>query len=129
MQLIMTMLISCGTMLCCFANTQSYLDIFLSKYPGTVYQDLVMRGEIYPVGTDLCAPRYELIQPILARYKRPFSVLDMGAAQGYFSFRIAQDYPLSSCVMIEADQTCYYPQHGSMLYDLCQINQHCTNIR
>ena len=48
------------------------------------------------MGTDDCGPRYGMIKPVLDRLDGPFSVLDVGAAQGYFSFRIAQEYPQSS---------------------------------
>lgn len=104
------------------------MDRFLLKYPGPVFQDIVIGDAIYPIGTDLCAPRYELIRPILDQYDRPFSVLDLGAAQGYFSFRIANDYPKSACVMVEANQTSHYDRHGDMLNDLCLLNRHLNNI-
>jgi hypothetical protein len=55
-------------------------------------------------------------------------VLDVGAAQGYFSFRIAQDYPQSTCVMAESDDTSYYAHHGSMLHDLCLLNRGLANV-
>jgi hypothetical protein len=101
---------------------------FQKKYPGLIYQDIVIEKDIYSIGTDLCQPRYELIKPVLDLYDVPFSTLDLGAAQGYFSFRIAQDYPLSSCFMVESNNTSYYSRHGDMLYDLCLANSHLTNI-
>jgi len=105
------------------------VDAFFQKYPGLIYQDLVVHNTIYPVGTDLCSPRYELIKPIFDIYKdRPFSFLDLGAAQGYFSLRTAHDYKESGCVMIEANNTSYYAHHGSMLHDLCLMNSHLKNI-
>ncbi len=104
------------------------LDSFLHRFPGPIYQDVVIGGEIYPVGTDLCEPRYDLIRPILDFYNRPFSLFDLGAAQGYFSFRIARDYPHSICVMAEANDTSYYSRHGDMLYDLCLKNCDLNNI-
>ncbi len=110
----------------CFAEES--LESFLLKYPEPLYQDLVIGDDIYPVGTDVCAPRYALIRPILDQFDRPFSVLDLGAAQGYFSFRIAGDYPESACVMVEANNTSYYAWHGDMLNDLCHLNGHLNNI-
>jgi hypothetical protein len=104
------------------------LDSFLSQFPGPIYQDVVIGKEIYPIGTDLCEPRYDLIRPILNSYDRPFSLFDLGAAQGYFSFRIARDYPHSTCVMVEANDTSYYSRHGDMLYDLCLKNSNLNNI-
>ncbi|MEI8365856.1 MAG: class I SAM-dependent methyltransferase [Parachlamydiaceae bacterium] len=104
------------------------LESFLHKYSDSIYQDLVIGNDIYPVGSDQCEPRYELIKPVLDGYNRPFSVLDLGAAQGYFSLRIAHEYPHSACVMVEANNTAYYAHHGDMLYDLCLFNSHLNNI-
>jgi hypothetical protein len=87
-----------------------------------------VNNQIIAVGTDQCAKRYELIKPVLDQYNGKFSVLDLGAAQGYFSFKIAHDYPDSSCIMIESNNTSYYSKHGDMLYDLCILNQHLNNI-
>jgi hypothetical protein len=95
---------------------------FVKKYPEPFYQDLVVGRAIHRVGTDVCDSRYALIKPVLDLQPEAFSVLDVGAAQGYFSFRIARDYPRSSCVMLEADGTSYYARHGSMLTDLCEMN-------
>jgi hypothetical protein len=115
------------TPLSSFEN-EGLLDSFLCQFPGSIYQDIVIGEKIYPIGTDLCEPRYELIRPILDLYDRPFSLFDLGAAQGYFSFRIAHDYPHSSCVMAEANDTSYYSRHGDMLYDLCLKNHDLKNI-
>lgn len=109
-------------------NAVTAVDPFLDKYPGLIYQDLIIGKNIYPIGTDVCQSRYELLKPILNQLDRSFSLLDLGAAQGYFSFRVANDYPSSSCVMIEANNTSYYTHHGDMLYDLCQLNPELKNI-
>jgi GR25 family glycosyltransferase involved in LPS biosynthesis len=104
------------------------VESFLQKYPEPVYQDLVISGETYRIGTDLCEHRYELIKPVLDLHARAFSVLDVGAAQGYFSLRIAQEYPQSVCVMAESDDTSYYAHHGSMLQELCLMNGLPPNV-
>ncbi len=109
-------------------SAETAFESFLLKYPGSIYQDIVIGNDIYPIGSDLCEPRYELIRPVLDQFNRPFSLLDLGAAQGYFSFRIANHYPDSSCVMVEANNTSYYFNHGDMLYDLCLLNRHLNNI-
>ena len=108
-------------------QADSKIDSFLEKYPGVIYQDIVIQNKIYEIGTEFCDSRYELLKPVLDLYERPFSVLDLGAAQGYFTFRIAQDYPLSSCLMIEANDTPYV-HHGDMLYELSTLNNHLNNI-
>src|SRR5437868_8612780 len=99
-------------------SAEMTLESFQNKYD-LIYQDIVFGDKIYSIGSDLCEPRYKIFKKVLDSCKRPFTVLDLGAAQGYFSFRIAQDYLQSSCVMIEANNTAYYAHHGSMLYDLC----------
>lgn len=104
------------------------LNSFLQKYPGPIYQDIVIGSEIHQIGTDQCEPRYQLIKPVFEQLNRPFSLLDLGAAQGYFSIRVANDFPHSSCVMIEANNTSYYARHGDMLYDICLMNSHLKNI-
>jgi GR25 family glycosyltransferase involved in LPS biosynthesis len=104
------------------------VESFLQRYPEPVYQDLIIGGDTYRIGTDLCECRYELIRPVLNLHGRAFSVLDVGAAQGYFSFRIAREYPQSVCVMAESDDTSYYAHHGSMLKDLCLLNGPPPNV-
>lgn len=109
-------------------NAESPLDSFLNKYSDPIYQDIVINNDIFPIGSDYCEPRYHLFKPILDLYSGSFSVLDLGAAQGYFSFRMAHDYPKSSIVMVESNNTAYYAHHGDMLYDLCLFNAHLPNI-
>ena len=92
-----------------------------------VYQDVKVNNEIVSVGTDLCSNRYDLLRPIFDEYQKPFKVLDVGAAQGFFSFSIAQDYPQSLCIMVD-ENTSYYGNHGDFLYDLCKLNNHLDNV-
>ncbi|MBS0586165.1 MAG: hypothetical protein JSR76_07720 [Verrucomicrobia bacterium] len=105
------------------------LDVqaFLQKHAGPIYQDVNIRNEVVVLGTDQCSVRYDLIKPILNSYEGKFSVLDLGAAQGFFSFSIANDYPKSFCVMIDAN-TSYYGYHGNLLYDICLLNKDLNNF-
>lgn len=48
-----------------------------------------------------CASRYEPIKAFLSQYKRPFSVFDFGANLGYFTFRIAEDFPHATVVAVD----------------------------
>ncbi len=48
-----------------------------------------------------CADRYEPIHDFMMNYKRPFSVFDLGANLGYFSFRAAEDFH-ATCVMADS---------------------------
>lgn len=85
-----------------------------------IYQDIWIQGKTQFQGVNLCENRYDLIKPIL-RGLEQFSVLDVGAAQGYFSFRIASDFPGAQCSMIEhANKN--YDHHARLLYQLCLLN-------
>lgn len=61
---------------------------------------------------------YRMIQSLLDQYQRPFTMLDIGAGQGYFSFRTAQDYE-AVCVMIETDD---------QLLENCKAHKELKNI-
>jgi tRNA G46 methylase TrmB len=103
------------------------VETILSQYPSPTYQDIMVQDQIVAVGTNSCAPRYERIKPVFDSFQKPFKVLEIGAAQGYFSFRIAQEYPQASCVMIEEDNH-HYGYHGSLLEELCHLNNHLKNV-
>lgn len=65
-----------------------------------VYQDVYLKGRVVRHGTRSSEERYQAVARALRRYQRPFTVLDIGANQGYFSFRIAHEFD-AFCVMIE----------------------------
>lgn len=56
------------------------------------YQDTWVKGKKVASGERDCAPRYEVIREVASRFKRPFTVLDIGANLGYYSFRLAEDF-------------------------------------
>ncbi len=90
------------------------------------YQDIVINSVVINNGARECQKRYEGLKPFLDKYKRKFTVLDIGASQGYFSFRIASEYN-SSVIMIEGD----YATGGNtaqQLLDLCKENSSLNNI-
>lgn len=63
------------------------------------YQSVRINGTVTQSGERSCEDRFDLLRPLLAQYKRPFTVLDLGAAQGYFGQRIAEEYPaVSVCI-------------------------------
>jgi hypothetical protein len=74
----------------CF-GTEDKVTAILSKYPRPIYQDVIVNNKVLINGINLCDKRYDLIKPIFNLFQAPFSVLDLGSAQGYFSFRIAHD--------------------------------------
>ena len=73
-----------------------------------VYQDQWVKGRIMDRGVRECASRYEALRPLLSQYTRPFTVLDLGAALGYFSFRILDEFPLARVVAIDDDPRLFY---------------------
>lgn len=80
------------------------------------YQEIVINGKtICPmfVGQQ-CEPRYAAIKKIVSLYKRPVTVLDLGAAEGYMTFKLAHDFPASVFVMIEGS--------SRDLLRLCHLN-------
>jgi hypothetical protein len=89
------------------------------------YQDIIIDNVVVQKGLDDCQSLYEVLKPILNRYKRPITVLDLGAGYGYFSFRIAREYD-STCVMIE-DGNGSLPTAQKLL-DLCHANAQLHNI-
>lgn len=106
----------------------SYLDI--AKLGYEQYQDIFINGEVVQRANynhNDCSVRYELLNTILSNYNRPFTMLDIGASQGYYSFRAAFSYPDSVFVMIEGNNK-HYPLIGSQLLDLCKANSSLNNI-
>lgn len=59
-----------------------------------------------------CADRYEPMKAVFGSYRRPFTVLDIGANMGWFSFNISADY----------DATCILVDRKPELGELCQKN-------
>lgn len=101
-----------------FANSQHLLEQF-SHGTDWEYQDILVNGETIFHGTaQSCIDRFEVIKPILALYDRPITVFEIGANNGYFSLRIAREYP-STCVM--ADTT-------DRLQQICEANTELDNI-
>jgi hypothetical protein len=92
------------------------------------YQDIVINNRVVKKasGRHNSECRYRLIQQVLDQYQRPFAMLDIGAAQGYYSFRAAHDYD-TVCVMIEGDNP-HYPYAGRQLLELCKANDQIDHI-
>jgi 2-polyprenyl-3-methyl-5-hydroxy-6-metoxy-1,4-benzoquinol methylase len=65
------------------------------------YQDEWVRGKVAAKGERECEHRYAVIKSFLQQYQRPFTILDIGANIGYFSFRIAEDFPDAIVVAVE----------------------------
>jgi hypothetical protein len=107
-------------------NTK-FLDI--SKFGYEQYQDIFINGKVAKPGTGNrrdYETRYTIIKKVLDKYNRQFTMLDIGASQGYYSFRTASDYN-SVCVMIEGNNN-EYPLIGDQLLNICKCNTLIDNI-
>jgi len=80
------------------------------------YQDSWVKGKVIKKGIRDCEERYQMIKPFFERYNRPITVLDLGANFGYFSFRLAEDFP-GVYVIVEAGQ-----EESVYLKELCEKN-------
>ena len=66
------------------------------------YQDIIINGVLLAEGSYACKTRYSVLKNLLDNYTRPFTVLDLGASEGYFSFTIARNYQ-AVCIMLEGN--------------------------
>lgn len=67
------------------------------------YQDTWKDGQAVAQGDRECAERYAIVHQFCMQYSRPFTVLDIGAAQGYFGARLTEDFPDCAVVAIEKE--------------------------
>ena len=108
-------------------NIAPFLDI--TQFGYEQYQDIIINDVVVKpaLGTRrACNKRYDIIKRYLDKYNRPFTMLDIGASQGYYSFKAAYNYD-AVCVMIEGDNPAY-PMVGRQLLDLCNANTELDNI-
>ena len=57
------------------------------------YNDIRIKGKTLSLGYRNSEKRYAEIFKFCKKFNRPISVLDLGAAEGYFTFRLAEDFP------------------------------------
>lgn len=67
----------------------------------TSYQPEWVRGRERGDHQRDCAARYEPIRALCETFARPFSVFDLGANLGYFSFRLASDFPDATVIAVD----------------------------
>jgi len=102
-------------------SSVAQVDLKLPRHP---YQDIIINNKIVKRGRGpRCESRYQAIKKILAQFKRPITVLDIGAAEGYMSLRIANDFD-ATCVMIEHPSG----ESGGFLKQLCELNTDRDNL-
>ena len=56
------------------------------------YNDIRIQGKTLSSGYRNSEERYEQILKFCKKFNRPISVLDLGAAEGYFTFRLSEDF-------------------------------------
>ena len=56
------------------------------------YNDIRINGKTISAGYRNSEKRYDEIFKFCKKFNRPISVLDLGAAEGYFTFRLAEDF-------------------------------------
>ena len=83
------------------------------KKPHT-YNDIWINGKVIQEGARPSEERYLKIAKFCENYKRPFSVLDIGAAEGYFTHRLASEFD-GTFTAVEADES-------RCLLDVCKKN-------
>lgn len=67
-----------------------------------LYQDIWIKGRLQKRGVRDCEAGYAILKNIAMRYKRPFTMLDIGANYGYFCTRLAEEFDCC-CVAIEPE--------------------------
>ena len=106
--------------------------LFLTTKTGYSYsivpsQDIIINNRIIELHNhEECSHKYKFLYHILHSYSRPFTMLELGAKQGYFSIRAAYDFQKSVFVMIE-NNVRQYSQNIDLL-DICMLNTKLDNI-
>jgi 2-polyprenyl-3-methyl-5-hydroxy-6-metoxy-1,4-benzoquinol methylase len=79
-------------------NSDEYLKLSKSKMNANnsseidTYNDIRIKGETISSGYRNSEKRYDKIFQFCKKFNRPISVLDLGAAEGYFTFRLSEDF-------------------------------------
>lgn len=109
--------------------SHDFLDV--TQFGYEQYQHIVINGQIIdnmpPTNGQQPEKRYQIIKDFLNLYQRPFTMLDLGAAQGYHSLKAAWQYPDSVFVMIEGNNSAY-KLAGDQLLSICKANNQLNNI-
>lgn len=67
------------------------------------YQDKWLKGRCVQRGVRECAERYGLVREWCSRFKRPFTVCDIGANMCYFGLRLTEDFQDCTVLAFESD--------------------------
>jgi len=88
------------------------------------YQDIIVNNKVIIKGMrPSCELRYNAIRDFIkGTFKRPITILDIGAAEGYMTFKLAADFD-ATCVMIADPRG-----ESSILPKLCRLNTDLDNV-
>ena len=84
-----------------FVKLQKVNSDKISKKIDT-YNDVRIKGQTISSGYRESEDRYKEIFKFCKKFNRPISVLDLGAAEGYFTFRLSEDFP-GVFIAVESD--------------------------
>jgi hypothetical protein len=99
------------------------------------FQDIIINNQIIfkSRNSDYCAKRYNLITSHIKQWNSRFndnnqlSMIDLGAAQGYFSFKLAHELKINAVMVEDGQSACTIDNdHRSYLKDLCKANERCN---
>lgn len=88
--------------------------------PEKCEQDLAVNGRTIGQSPGNLGLRYKALKQLLDKYQDSFTVLDIKARNGYFGFKIAEDYPASVIL--------WEPDRAYNLNALCAANTKLKNI-
>lgn len=86
------------------------------------YQPIWRDGQLHSEGDRDCSDRYAAIYAELTRIGEPFTVLDIGAAEGYFCARILDDFPTTVVDAIDTN-----PHLAEIEHDRLFVHRQYTN--
>ena len=79
-------------------NSNEYAESHKKEIPQNesikidTYNDVRIQGQTISLGYRESVERYQEIFKFCKKFNRPISVLDLGAAEGYFTFRLSEDF-------------------------------------
>ena len=89
-------------------NSNEYAELQKKEIPQNesikidTYNDVRIQGQTISLGYRESIERYQEIFKFCKKFNRPISVLDLGAAEGYFTFRLSEDFS-GVFVAVESD--------------------------
>ncbi len=114
-------------LLCNSFLSSEEINVELAPFTNELNLDVLVNGEVIQKSNKDCNARYQLIREVAKKYERPFTVLDLGAGEGYYSFRLAEEFPLATCVMVEKNKG-LGDKIADKLLSLCNQNNKLQNI-